>query len=73
MVGEELNRPSPSQNVSRWLGRESSGEPVQMVTETADFTSELRRGLSFFPEHGQQEGESSSDRSAISEQLPARQ
>ena len=35
----------------RWLVDESAGEPVQIATETADLTSELRRGLSFVRKH----------------------
>ncbi|HYW40756.1 MAG TPA: hypothetical protein VE957_21830 [Terriglobales bacterium] len=30
----------------RWLGRESAGEPVQIATESADLSSELKRGVS---------------------------
>ncbi len=37
--------------LNRWLGRESAGEPVQIATETADLTSELKRGLSFVRKH----------------------
>jgi hypothetical protein len=37
--------------LNRWLGRESAGEPVQISTETTDLTSELKRGLSFVREH----------------------
>src|ERR1039458_9081076 len=33
--------------LTRWLVDESAGEPVQIATETADLTSELKRGLSF--------------------------
>jgi hypothetical protein len=33
--------------LSRWLGRESAGEPVQITTENTDLGAELRRGLSF--------------------------
>ena len=33
--------------LNRWLVDESAGEPVQIAPETADLTSELRRGLSF--------------------------
>src|ERR1017187_7117642 len=32
--------------LNRWLVDESAGEPVQIATETADLTSELKRGLS---------------------------
>ena len=38
-------------DLNRWLGRESAGEPVQIATETADLTSELKRGLSFVRKH----------------------
>ena len=38
------------EELNRWLGREVS-EPVQIATETADLTSELKRGLSFVREH----------------------
>jgi phage terminase Nu1 subunit (DNA packaging protein) len=41
---------SPDQ-LNRWLGRESAGEPVQIATETADLTSELKRGLSYVRRH----------------------
>jgi hypothetical protein len=37
--------------LNRWLGRESSGEPVQIATESADLTSELKRGLSYVRRH----------------------
>jgi hypothetical protein len=37
-------------DLNRWLGREVS-EPVQIATETADLTSELKRGLSFVRKH----------------------
>jgi hypothetical protein len=39
------------EELTGWLGRESAGEPVQIATETADLTSELRRGLSFVRKH----------------------
>lgn len=35
------------EELNRWLGRESAGEPVHIATETTDLTSELKRGLSF--------------------------
>src|SRR5216684_1334324 len=38
------------EELNRWLGREVS-EPVQIATETADLTSELKRGLSFVRKH----------------------
>ena len=34
-----------------WLGRESAGEPVQIATESANLTSELKRGLSYVQKH----------------------
>jgi hypothetical protein len=30
-----------------WLGRESKGEPVHIATETADLSSDLKRGLAY--------------------------
>jgi hypothetical protein len=33
--------------LNRWLGRESGGEPVQVVTATTDISAELKRGLTF--------------------------
>jgi hypothetical protein len=41
-----------SDELNRWLGRETTGEPVQIATETADLSSELRRGLSFVRKQG---------------------
>ncbi len=35
------------EELNGWLGRESSGEPVQIATEETDLGSELKRGLSF--------------------------
>lgn len=35
------------QEVNRWLGRESAGEPVQIATPEIDLGAELKRGLSF--------------------------
>jgi hypothetical protein len=39
------------EELNRWLGRESAGEPVQIATKTADLTSELKRGLSYVRKH----------------------
>jgi hypothetical protein len=36
--GEELNR---------WLGRETAGEPVQIASPETDLSAELKRGLAF--------------------------
>jgi phage terminase Nu1 subunit (DNA packaging protein) len=33
--------------LNRWLGRESSGEPVHIATPQTDLSKELKRGLSF--------------------------
>jgi len=41
---------SPEQ-LNRWLGRESAGEPVQIATESADLAAELKRGLSYVRAH----------------------
>jgi len=38
-------------DLNRWLGRESAGESVHIVTESADLSSELRRGLSYVRKH----------------------
>lgn len=34
------------EELNRWMGRETS-EPVHIATESADLSSELRRGLSY--------------------------
>jgi hypothetical protein len=38
---------SSREELNRWLGRESAGEPVQIATGTTDLSSELKRGLTF--------------------------
>jgi len=38
-------------DLNRWLGRESAGEPVQIATESADLAADLRRGLSYVRKH----------------------
>jgi hypothetical protein len=40
------------EELNRWLGRESAGEPVQIATESADLAADLRRGLSYVRKHG---------------------
>ena len=35
------------EELNRWLGRESAGEPVRIATPETDLSTELRRGLSF--------------------------
>jgi hypothetical protein len=37
--------------LNRWLVNESAGEPVQIATETADLTPQLKHGLSFVRKH----------------------
>jgi hypothetical protein len=39
------------EELNRWLGRESAGEPVQIATSEADLSAELRRGLAFVRKH----------------------
>ena len=38
---------SSRQELNRWLGRESAGEPVQIATPETDLSAELKRGLTF--------------------------
>jgi len=38
---------SSREELNRWLGRESAGEPVQIAIAETDLSGELRRGLSF--------------------------
>jgi hypothetical protein len=38
---------SSREQLNRWLGQESAGEPVQIATDETDLSAELRRGLSF--------------------------
>ena len=35
------------EKLNQWIGRESSGGPVQISTEDTDLGAELKRGLSF--------------------------
>jgi hypothetical protein len=37
--------------LNRWLGHETTGEPVQIATESGDLSSELKRGLSYVRGH----------------------
>jgi hypothetical protein len=39
------------EKLNGWLGRESAGEPVQIVSENTDLKSELQRGLSYIRKH----------------------
>ena len=38
---------SSREQLNRWLGRESAGEPVRIASEETDLGAELMRGLSF--------------------------
>lgn len=38
------------EELNRWLGRESAGEPVQIATPETDLSAELKRGLTFVRE-----------------------
>lgn len=41
---------STSEQLTKWLGRES-GKPVHVVTPETDLTSELKRGIAFARHH----------------------
>jgi hypothetical protein len=43
---------SSREELNRWLGRESSGEPVQIATDETELSAELKRGLSFIRKQG---------------------
>ena len=45
---------SSREEVNRWLGRESAGEPVQIATSETDLSAELKRGLAFVRKQGQE-------------------
>lgn len=40
------------EELNRWLGRESAGEPVRIATPETDMSAELKRGLSFIRKQG---------------------
>jgi hypothetical protein len=44
------------EDLNRWLGRESAGEPVQIAMEDSDLSAELRRGLSYVRKHRRARG-----------------
>jgi len=44
---------SSPEEVNRWLGRESAGEPVQIATSETDLSAQLKRGLWFLRKQGQ--------------------
>ncbi len=39
------------EELNRWLGRESSGEPVTIATEESDLSADLKRGLAYVKKH----------------------
>ncbi|HZQ67049.1 MAG TPA: hypothetical protein VFA68_00910 [Terriglobales bacterium] len=39
------------EELNRWLGRESSGEPVTIATEESDLFANLKRGLAYVKKH----------------------
>lgn len=43
------------EELNHWLGRESSGEPVQIASSETDLSAELKRGLSFVRKHQRKE------------------
>jgi hypothetical protein len=43
---------SSREELNRWFGRESAGEPVQIATPEPDLSAELKRGLSFVRKQG---------------------
>jgi phage terminase Nu1 subunit (DNA packaging protein) len=45
---------SSREELNRWLGRESAGEPVQIASEETDLSAELKRGLSFVRKQGRE-------------------
>jgi len=45
---------SSREELNRWLGRESAGEPVQIATSETDLGAQLKRGLSFIRKQGQE-------------------
>jgi hypothetical protein len=51
LAGSRSVHTSPEE-LNRWLGRESAGELVQIATESADLSSDLKRGLAFLRKRG---------------------
>jgi hypothetical protein len=45
---------SSPEEVNRWLGRESAGEPVQIATSETDLSAELKRTLAFIRKQSQE-------------------
>ena len=37
--------------LNRWLGRESSGEPVTIASDESDLSADLKRGLAYLKKH----------------------
>lgn len=42
--------------LNRWLGRESSGNPVHIASESENLAADLRRGLSYVRSHERKRG-----------------
>lgn len=42
--------------LNRWLGRESSGEPVHLASDSENLAADLRRGLSYVRSHARKRG-----------------
>ena len=49
---EERRVHASVEELTRWLGRKSAGEPVQIASENTDLSSELKRGLSYVRKRG---------------------
>jgi phage terminase Nu1 subunit (DNA packaging protein) len=43
---------SSPEELNRWLGRESAGEPVHIASQQTDLSAELKRGLSYVRKQG---------------------
>jgi hypothetical protein len=43
---------SSRDELNRWLGHKSAGEPVQIASASADLSADLKRGLSLVRKHG---------------------
>jgi len=43
---------SSPEELNRWLGHGSAGEPVQIATDETDLSAELKRGQSFVRKQG---------------------
>lgn len=51
-VGHEGRSVAASpEDLNRWLGRESAGEPVKIASEEENLAAELKRGLAYVKKH----------------------